>query len=270
MQWKKATIASGEFSLTSMFSFLHGADSAVSTSRVDKGGRGPPLKECISHVFFVLNQEWNSSTWDRNYKKRPQARSFNREPLASSVYLGRHNVIYVKKRTRPSPSVFAYCKQSKTGWWESLGTRQIKTQTTTIKELTSLLSWWVHRRVLQGQAHRTVWSLTVLPVRYDLTRRGTVRILGVGRKNRRRDGWKKERTEGRRERGREGGRKGGKGKGEEMEWVQGERSEYVCTYRKVSSQQTVCKTLWVSQIGIPVQRLNMVLWLVQDMFVHVH
>ena len=45
-----------------------------------------------------------------------------------------------------------------------------------IKELTSSLSWPVHRRMLQWQAHRTVWSLTVLPVRNDLTRRGTVRI----------------------------------------------------------------------------------------------
>ena len=25
--------------------------------------------------------------------------------------------------TRPSPSVFVYCKQSKTGWWEGLGTQ---------------------------------------------------------------------------------------------------------------------------------------------------
>ena len=37
----------------------------------------------FAHAFFVLNQEWyifrfanirNSSDWDRNYKKRPQAR----------------------------------------------------------------------------------------------------------------------------------------------------------------------------------------------------
>ena len=44
------------------------------------------------------------------------------------------------------------------------------------KELTSSLSWLLDRRILQGQAHGTVCSLTVLPVRYDLTRRGTVRI----------------------------------------------------------------------------------------------
>ena len=31
-------------------------------------------------------------------------------PLSSSVYLGRQNVIHVIKWTRPSPSIFAYCK----------------------------------------------------------------------------------------------------------------------------------------------------------------
>ena len=47
----------------------------------------------------ALNQEWyvflftniqNSSAWGRNYKIRPQARSFDWEPLPPSVYLGRH------------------------------------------------------------------------------------------------------------------------------------------------------------------------------------
>ena len=32
-------------------------------------------------------------------------------------------VIHVIKWTRPSPSIFAYCKQSKTEQWEGLGTR---------------------------------------------------------------------------------------------------------------------------------------------------
>ena len=30
------------------------------------------------------------------------------------------DVIHVIKYTRPSPSSFVYCKQSKTGWWEGL------------------------------------------------------------------------------------------------------------------------------------------------------
>ena len=39
------------------------------------------------------------------------------------IHLGRQNIIHMMKWTRPSLSVFAYCKQSKTGWWEGLGTR---------------------------------------------------------------------------------------------------------------------------------------------------
>ena len=53
-------------------------------------------------------------------------RSFDGGPLPPSVYL--HvgidtDVIHVIKWTRPSPSIFAYCKRSKTGRWEGLGTR---------------------------------------------------------------------------------------------------------------------------------------------------
>ena len=38
-------------------------------------------------------------------------------------YLSRQNIIQVIKWTRPSPSIFAHCKQSKTGRWEGLGKR---------------------------------------------------------------------------------------------------------------------------------------------------
>ena len=43
-------------------------------------------------VHFLLANVQNSSTWERNYKKRPQHRSFNRHPPPPppSVYLGRH------------------------------------------------------------------------------------------------------------------------------------------------------------------------------------
>ena len=44
------------------------------------------------------------------------------------------------------------------------------------------LRWPVHRRVLQWHAHGTFRSLTVLPMRYDLTRGGTV---GIWRERRR-------------------------------------------------------------------------------------
>ena len=52
----------------------------------------------------------------------------NQGPLPSSVYIPRYidiDVIHIIKWTRPnSPSIaFAYCKRSKTGWWEGLGMR---------------------------------------------------------------------------------------------------------------------------------------------------
>ena len=71
--------------------------------------------------------------------------------------------------------------------------------------------------MLQGQAHGTVRSLTVLPVRYDLTRRSTVRIcIGAGK-----EGGERREEEGREEGGRregggreEGGRREGGGREE--------------------------------------------------------
>ena len=33
------------------------------------------------------------------------------------------DIIQVMKATRPPPSVFAHCNQSKSGWWEGLGMR---------------------------------------------------------------------------------------------------------------------------------------------------
>ena len=67
-----------------------------------------PVKEhipCICSLFeprvvhFVLANVQNSSAWDRNYKKRPQARSFNGDP-SPSVYT---DAIYVIKWTRHNP-----------------------------------------------------------------------------------------------------------------------------------------------------------------------
>ena len=105
---------------------------SVST-RVDRGGEGFLIERGhFTHTFFVLNQERhafrfanvrNSSAWGRNYKTRHLAHSFDRWPLPPSVYLGGTDIIHMINDTRPSPSVFAYCKQSKTGQWEGLGTR---------------------------------------------------------------------------------------------------------------------------------------------------
>ena len=69
-----------------------------------------------------------------------QARSFNRGPL---LYLVDTDIIYMIKWTRPSPSVFAYCKQSKTGWWEDLGTRLDRnTITSTSRHASMIRAYW--------------------------------------------------------------------------------------------------------------------------------
>ena len=66
------------------------------------------------YVFRFVNVQ-NSSTWGRKY--RPQAVRYPSLPLSET------DVTHVIKWTRPSPSVFAYCKLLKTGWWEGLGMR---------------------------------------------------------------------------------------------------------------------------------------------------
>ena len=66
-----------------------------------------------------------------------------------------------------------------------------------------LLTQLVHRGTFQGQAHGTVRSNAVLPVRYDLTRGGTVRICnGEERRGRIEGGEREERGRRREERGR--------------------------------------------------------------------
>ena len=89
-----------------------------------------PIKIMPSaHMLFVLNQEQyvfhfanvqNSSIWGRNYKIRPHAHSFDGGPLYTQEDT---DIIHLIKWTKPSPSVFAYCKWSKTGRWEGLGMR---------------------------------------------------------------------------------------------------------------------------------------------------
>ena len=46
----------------------------------------------------------------QNEEHMCEVRSFDQGPLPPSVYLGRQNIIHVIKWTKPSPSVFAYCK----------------------------------------------------------------------------------------------------------------------------------------------------------------
>ena len=93
----------------------------------------------FAYAFFVLKQEWYtfcsvniwnySSAWGRNYKIRPPARSLDGGHLPPSVYLCRHWHHSHDKCSRTSHSIFAYCKQSKTGRWEGLGTKLQDTYT---------------------------------------------------------------------------------------------------------------------------------------------
>ena len=80
----------------------------------------------FTSAIFILNQEQyifhfmniqNSSAWGQKLQDKASSSFFDGGPLPRSVYLGRHWC------TRPSPSIFAYCRQSKTGRWEGLGTR---------------------------------------------------------------------------------------------------------------------------------------------------
>ena len=65
-----------------------------------------------------------------------------------------------------------------------------------------LLTQLVHRGTLQGLTHGTVRSNAVLPVRYDLTRGGTVRICTGEERRGRIEGGEREEEEGRKEGGR--------------------------------------------------------------------
>ena len=98
--------------------------------QVDRGGEGPHWKnelEAWSCSFefwtFVKRKAYRSWFKTNVCKMRP----FNQELLPPlpplSVYLGRHWHIRIVNAARPSPFVFAYCKQPKTGQWEGLGTR---------------------------------------------------------------------------------------------------------------------------------------------------
>ena len=70
-----------------------------------------------------------------------------------------------------------------------------------------LLTQLVHRGTFQGQTHGTVRSNAVLPVRYDLTRGGTVRICNGEERRGRIEGGEREEEEGeRKEERKEGGR----------------------------------------------------------------
>ena len=75
----------------------------------------------FTHVFFILNQEWHDFRFTKLSKLQDQVSSPFFQWGTDPPFC--HDVIHVINAPRPSPSVFAYCKQSKTGWWEDLRMR---------------------------------------------------------------------------------------------------------------------------------------------------
>ena len=110
---------------------------SVST-KVGRQGEGFYLH--FMQAFFVLNKEQyicivfslcecsklQHLHWDRNYKKRPQAHSFDQGPLPTSAYLDRH--WHHSHDKIVLSSIFALCKRSKTGQRKCLGMRPFKSQ----------------------------------------------------------------------------------------------------------------------------------------------
>ena len=80
---------------------------------------------------------------------RMQNVSFRSE--TPSVYLGRHWHDTCEKMDQAFPSVFTYCKQSKTGLWEGLGTRNEATQNV-LAYLEFPVSW------TKGQVLEELWG----------------------------------------------------------------------------------------------------------------
>ena len=93
-------------------------------------------RACFVYVLFVLNQEWYIfclQTFKTPALGKETTRkglnivlSIGTPPPPPSVYLGRHWRHSCKKMDQAFPSFYyVYCKQSKTGRWEGLGTRLV-------------------------------------------------------------------------------------------------------------------------------------------------
>ena len=100
---------------------------------VDEGGEESLSKRTpFTHTFFVLNKECYIFHFT-NVRTRVLEQNLQRKGLKLVLSIGDPSrplstkvdtdVIHMIRWTRPSPSVFAYCKRSKTGWWEGLGMR---------------------------------------------------------------------------------------------------------------------------------------------------
>ena len=71
-------------------------------------------------VTVQNSHTWRTDTLQKKASGLKPVLSLRDSPLCLPKTLDVSRAI---KWTRPSPSVFAYCKQSKTGWWEGLGMR---------------------------------------------------------------------------------------------------------------------------------------------------
>ena len=84
-----------------------------------RGGGVPDRKDafcaCVLHfepraVRFSLRERFKLQHLGQKLQDQASSLFFRRGPLPSSVYLGDTDVIHVINDTRPSPSVFTYCK----------------------------------------------------------------------------------------------------------------------------------------------------------------
>ena len=134
--------------------FDHVNDVSVYQSRQRGGEESLIEKMHFTHVFFVLNQEWHDFRFTKLSKLQDQVSSpffrWGTDPPFC------HDVIHVINAPRPSPSVFAYCKWSKTGRWEDLRTRLIDTY---------LLTLYI---VYRGRKNNTFCEHLIWPVCFPL------------------------------------------------------------------------------------------------------
>ena len=73
------------------------------------------------------------------------------------------DIINVIKWTRPSPSVFAYCKRSKTGRWEGLGTRLFEVCCSVERSLRAWLTCFIDAWISDTSTQH-VWALPLREV----------------------------------------------------------------------------------------------------------
>ena len=88
--------------------------------RREPGDEASPTSSTRAQVFTIL-----CVTWTLALASFPGLPTVHRLQYAKTK-VGRPGIFYHVNDVwyiRPSPSVFAYCKRSKTGQWEDLGTR---------------------------------------------------------------------------------------------------------------------------------------------------